>query len=44
MGLEGGLDKKVEKIRTKCPKCNGVGYINNVRCETCKGSGQTTQQ
>jgi DnaJ-class molecular chaperone len=44
MGLEKRPDGKVEKIRTLCPKCDGKGTVNNMRCATCQGSGQVKQQ
>jgi DnaJ-class molecular chaperone len=43
-GLERLLDKKIEPIRTKCPKCSGTGYVDNVECKSCNGTGQTKQQ
>ena len=44
MGLDKLLDKKIEPLRTKCPKCNGTGYIKDEKCKPCNGTGQTKQQ
>ena len=44
MSLEKLSNGKVEKIRTRCPKCEGQGYTKGVRCSTCQGSGQVKQQ